>query len=174
MSWVFSRLIPISLLLASSWCGLFVWWKIRSLMPWALLIKLLHLLLQVHKSWIFYFWFVSFNALNWILLPVNICCHLLSLECVPRIHIFTIVQTHLFIELLFKLIKLAWFFSFSRGFMKVLILLLSMFDLSVVYFEHLLIKIFFVIFRWWYFLCKNLNWHSLILSFLTSIIIGLP
>jgi hypothetical protein len=177
MSWVFSSLLPISTLFASSRCRLLIyliWWKIRSLMPWAIFIELLHLLLQVHKSWIFHFLFISFDTLYRFMLSIDICRYFLTLKCVPRIHIFTLIQAHLLVELLFELIKFVWLFSFSRHFMKVLIFLLSMLYLSVVYFEHLFFKIFFVFFRRWHFFCKDLNRYSLVFSFFASKIICLP
>lgn len=182
ISWIFCILSPISPWFASSWYRLllflFLWRrKIWSLMSWTMIIEFLHLLLQVHKSWIFHYrkWLTSFNTLNWILLPMNISCYFLSLKCVSRIHIFTFVRgTHLLIELVFKFIELIWFLAFfCRSFLQVLILLLSMFHLSVVYFEHLLVKLCFVVSGWWLFLPENLNWLSLILPFLAIWIIWL-
>jgi hypothetical protein len=119
-------------------------------MPWTMFIEFFHLLLQIHHTCIFHFWLwlIPLDALNRILLSINISCHFLSLKCISRIHILAFIWwAHLLIELLFKhiefvhwfLLSLSWRFWFQKS-----LLLLSMLYLSVINFEHLLVKLFFI------------------------------
>ena len=88
------------------WLLLILWllsrWKVRSLVPWTVSVKLLHLLLKIHHVWVLSLVISFFDRLNWIFLSVDIGSYFLTLQSIPWI----IVEAHILIELLLQLFKL--------------------------------------------------------------------